>query len=374
MARLENVDESHAISRAAQRRCATRVSLPTRRRPALDEGKVRLTSQSSRSRRTTSRMQPSATRCATSTFSVSRRRLWGRMPVWGFAEVAAVALRRRGGRGAAVWLSADQLASHRFARAGERARVRRRRTAPARAACRLQRVPALRADPLYRADREAEQALLRPLFVTSFLIDDSSLTTIASARAACCCRAHRARPLTARRSVCSSDVVHRMRSGHRAHVAGQRRNSRKASDATTMSSLMTRWRRCLSTSRRCTSISLAAPRCAARSTITSPTGWPIRAPSAARIGTSSAARRIAGPATGIVLRAGAVKKRSGDWGRDGLQQRIAAAWHAFMARITDAHRPWLTVVRGSGPEAITATYLELLDGKTNPRNGHMLSP
>ena len=28
------------------------------------------------------------------------------------------------------------------------------------------------ADPLYEANREAEQALLRPLFTTSFLIDD----------------------------------------------------------------------------------------------------------------------------------------------------------------------------------------------------------
>ena len=54
-------------------------------------------------------------------------------------------------------------------------------------------------DSEYRADREAEQALLRPLFTTSFLIDDF-LADNASRHAASSCPAHRARRLMALRS------------------------------------------------------------------------------------------------------------------------------------------------------------------------------
>jgi len=82
---------------------------------------------------------------------------------------------------------------------------------------------------------------------------------------------------------------------------------------------------------------------------------------------------LPGPRPTLFFAPSQIKKRSVDWGHDGLQQRIASAWQAFMQVVTDARPPWLTVVRASGPEAIAATYLELLDGKTNPRQGHMLS-
>ena len=49
-------------------------------------------------------------------------------------------------------------------------------------------------DPLYRPDDEDVLALYRPLFTTSFLIDDFSPTTASSAPARCWCPAPRARP------------------------------------------------------------------------------------------------------------------------------------------------------------------------------------
>jgi hypothetical protein len=55
------------------------------------------------------------------------------------------------------------------------------------------------ADPGYDPAREGEQALLRPLFITSFLIDDF-LADNAFFSAPSSSRAHRARPLTAPRS------------------------------------------------------------------------------------------------------------------------------------------------------------------------------
>jgi hypothetical protein len=34
---------------------------------------------------------------------------------------------------------------------------------------------------------------------------------------------------------------------------------------------------------------------------------------------------------------------------------------------------WLQVVRGQGGEAVKAAYLELLEGRSNPSVGHVLS-
>ncbi len=59
--------------------------------------------------------------------------------------------------------------------------------------------PRCSADPGYVKAREAEQALLRPLFTTSFLIDDFLFEKRSSALRRSCCRAHPARPPTARR-------------------------------------------------------------------------------------------------------------------------------------------------------------------------------
>ena len=49
------------------------------------------------------------------------------------------------------------------------------------------------ADPVYDADTEDQQMLLRPLFFTSYLIDDFLTDSGSSARARPCCRAPRAR-------------------------------------------------------------------------------------------------------------------------------------------------------------------------------------
>ena len=66
-------------------------------------------------------------------------------------------------------------------------------------------------------------------------------------------------------------------------------------------------------------------------------------------------------------------KRIEQWGAGGLQQRLAAAWIAFMQPVTSAQTPWLRVVSGQGRQAVEAVYRELLDGRTAPQDGHVLS-
>jgi Protein of unknown function (DUF2855) len=71
------------------------------------------------------------------------------------------------------------------------------------------------------------------------------------------------------------------------------------------------------------------------------------------------------------------KKRSAPppegWGRAGLEQRIAAAWSAFVARLERSDDPWVKIVYGSGSAATEVAYRALLDGRADAREGLMLS-
>ncbi len=61
------------------------------------------------------------------------------------------------------------------------------------------------------------------------------------------------------------------------------------------------------------------------------------------------------------------------WGAAELQRRVAAAWDAFMRPVTDPAAPWLRVRSGRGPQAVRDAMSALLDGRIDPREGYMLS-
>jgi hypothetical protein len=82
---------------------------------------------------------------------------------------------------------------------------------------------------------------------------------------------------------------------------------------------------------------------------------------------------LPGPRPVLFFAPAQVKKRHADWGSAGLQQRLASAWSAFMRPAVDAANPWLRVVHGEGEAAIAATYAALLAGSVNPAEGHVLS-
>lgn len=72
-----------------------------------------------------------------------------------------------------------------------------------------------------------------------------------------------------------------------------------------------------------------------------------------------------------------IKKRNGPppegWGPGGLQQRLASAWHRFMRPVNDPDRPWLRVHHGRGAAAVESAYRSLLDGRVDAREGLMLA-
>jgi len=81
---------------------------------------------------------------------------------------------------------------------------------------------------------------------------------------------------------------------------------------------------------------------------------------------------LAGPRPVLFFAPAQIAKRSGDWGPAGLQDRLGAAWRAFMKPVTDPHHPWLRVVRGQGGPAVEQVYCALLAGRARPQEGHML--
>jgi hypothetical protein len=64
-----------------------------------------------------------------------------------------------------------------------------------------------------------------------------------------------------------------------------------------------------------------------------------------------------------------MRKRTQDWGRDGLDERFAGAWRRFASTVEG----WLDVQTGQGPHALQETWLEVLAGRTPPRVGHIIS-
>jgi len=64
-----------------------------------------------------------------------------------------------------------------------------------------------------------------------------------------------------------------------------------------------------------------------------------------------------------------VVKRTADWGGAGLEQRLAEAWQPF-AHWTGG---WLELIRARGGEELRGAYLELLDGRIDPAKAHVFS-
>jgi len=64
-----------------------------------------------------------------------------------------------------------------------------------------------------------------------------------------------------------------------------------------------------------------------------------------------------------------VAKRSAEWGREGLEERIAQAWHPYVEWVDG----WLRVIPASGAEALRDAYLDLLDGRIDPAQAHVLT-
>jgi hypothetical protein len=64
-----------------------------------------------------------------------------------------------------------------------------------------------------------------------------------------------------------------------------------------------------------------------------------------------------------------IRKRATDWGPGGIERRFGAAWSGFAPMLERC----LSVVESRGPEAVQRVYLDTLKGRIPPEQGHMLS-
>lgn len=64
-----------------------------------------------------------------------------------------------------------------------------------------------------------------------------------------------------------------------------------------------------------------------------------------------------------------IRKRAKDWGPGGVESRLGAAWRGFAPKLDG----WLAIVEGCGPAAIQRVYLDTLGGRVPPQHGHMLA-
>lgn len=87
----------------------------------------------------------------------------------------------------------------------------------------------------------------------------------------------------------------------------------------------------------------------------------------------SGAGGLPGPRPTLFFAPAQVKKRMGDWGPAALQERIAEAWKAFLGVVASPSVGWMKVVRGKGPAEVERVYLAMLDGRARPDEGHILS-
>jgi hypothetical protein len=85
------------------------------------------------------------------------------------------------------------------------------------------------------------------------------------------------------------------------------------------------------------------------------------------------ARDLSGPRPVLFFAPAQAKKRHGDWGAAGFSERMARAWHAFMSQVRQPGPPWLVVQTHCGPAAVQAVHALVLGGRGDPRLGHILS-
>ncbi len=198
------------------------------------------------------------------------------------------------------------------------------------------------ADPLYEAEHEDQQMLLRPLFLTSYLIDDFledadffGAETIVLSSASSKTASALAFQLSLREGVL---VVGLTSSGAP--------SSRARSACTTTCSPTTSSSRC--PEGRAVYVDMAGDARAARGRPRSLRRASSRTRRSSAPRTTSAWAQVPdalpGPRPTFFFAPDRASKRAADWGADGLQQRMADAWHPYVAWACG----WLQVTTATG--------------------------
>ena len=78
---------------------------------------------------------------------------------------------------------------------------------------------------------------------------------------------------------------------------------------------------------------------------------------------------LPGPAVELFFAPTHIERRMKEWGGPGFQERVAKAWGSFIPET----KKWIDVVHSAGADNVKDVYLEVLGGKTPPDKAHILS-
>lgn len=295
---------------------------------------------------------------------------WGRMPVWGFAAVAASkhadlaeGMRVYGYLPPSTHLLVvpDRVDERGFLDASPH-----RASLPSA----YQRYRRTDADPAYAADREDEQVIFWPLFYTSFLLDDFladedyfGAATIVLSSASSKTALIAAHQLAQRSEI---ELVGLTSEGNADFVRGLKLHDQVLT-YDEVASLPTEGVVYADFSGDADLRRAVHEHCGsglAHSAAIGATHWDEMAGAGI-----AGAGGTPGPEPRLFFAPDRIRKRGKDWGPAELERRVAAAWHPF----AEWSGEWLDVRRGEGREALEQAYREVLDGDIGPEVGPVLT-
>lgn len=293
---------------------------------------------------------------------------WGIVPVWGFGRVVqslhpGVAA---GERLYGYWPMADSavLQPDRLSEAGFTDAAAHRAGLPAV----YNQYLRCNTDPFYTADSESAQALLRPLFITSWLIDDffadndffgASVMLLSSASS---------------KTAYGTAFQLRQRSGIEVLGLTSEANVAFCESLGCYSRVLTYAQLDqVAADAACAYIDFAGNVNLRRDIHTRFANLRYSCSiGGTHVEQLGSAKDLPGPRATLFFAPAQIKKRSAEWGGAELGRRLVQAWRAFHAKVSDSAAPWLRVQHHRGPQAVQAAYAQVLAGRGDPREGHML--
>jgi len=293
---------------------------------------------------------------------------WGRVPVWGFADVVestADGIKQ----GERFWgyfpmsthliVEPARVGPHGFSDGA----AHRQKMAPV-----YNSYVRVAADPSYDKGREAERALFRPLFTTAFLIDDFlAENDFFSAREVVLSSA------SSKTSLGLAFLLHANRRGQVGVVGLTSKSNVPFVEKTKYYDRVVTYDTVAQSAHDKTAVFVdMAGSGDVRASVHK--HWADSLKYSCAVGATHWDRMTAnddlpGPKPQMFFAPDRVKKRLQDWGQEGFEKRIAAATSQFVASADG----WLKIVRGKGRADIERVYRAMVDGKTKPEEGHMLS-
>jgi Protein of unknown function (DUF2855) len=291
---------------------------------------------------------------------------WGRVPMWGFAEVEQSEAQ---GVGPGVrlygYLPPSSYLVVTPVHAGVDGFVD---GSPQRAALpsAYQSYLATNTDPFYQADTEELQMLLRPLFFTSFLIDDQLVDQGLVARGPIVISS------ASSKTAIAAAFLLAQREGVELVGLTSARNAEFVEGLGVYSRTVT-YDAIQSLERGPATFVDIAGDGEVRLAVHSHYGDELVHSMAVGVThweeLSAGNSKLPGPSPTFFFAPDRVSKRSKDWGRAELQSRVSDAWHPFCEWTSG----WLEAVHDQGFEAVQRVYLDVLEGRVDPKTANVLS-